>query len=70
MITEAEKSDLSRSSWTYGTSREVLFAREVFTQGMDYLKAAEYGISKLHLNKNALNTAYNQVSKTVGLKYL
>lgn len=72
MITEAEKNDLFNllNGWICGTSKEVLFAREVQKQGMDYLDAAEYGINELKLNKNALNTAYNQVQKTVSLELI
>ena len=71
-LTSAEKSDLFRllEGWTHGTSREVLFAREVQKQGMDYMLAADYGIEKLQLNRNSLNSAYNELQKTIGLYYI
>lgn len=77
MITDAEKLDLFRAinsdTWAkFSTDgkTEILFAREVHKQGMDYEAAAEYGVNGLGLNKNALNCAFNQVQNTVGLKYI
>ena len=76
MLTNSEKADLQRVWYesmphsTCQTEVEVLFAREVQKQGMDYEAAAEYGINQLKLNRNSLNAAYNQLQKTIGLEYI
>jgi len=76
MLTKNEKFDLQRvvSSWDVAThsdgKREVAFAREVAKQGMDYAEAAEYGINELGLDRNSLNSAYNQIEKTVSIRYI
>jgi hypothetical protein len=73
-LLESDKFELKRSCERVicGTEKEILFARKVKEYGLDYSLAAEYGINNLNLNKNALNSAYNQVSipPTVGLKYI